>query len=164
MRIAPRLCRHNCGVTSDNSPSNVRDPKILKTTPCKVAGARHGCFESTLTRRANHGHSFIIPQSCKRPPLRQWRTVSVRLRLKNAHPPLKLHRLAAANDRLRVAQPRLPARAREYGHEHRSQPHHASGDRFNRPGQSCRSPADKTSVARLLDRPSRSVARRTAHG
>jgi hypothetical protein len=50
-------------VTLDNSPSNVRDPKILKTTPCKVAGGRHGCFESELTRRANHGHSFIIPQS-----------------------------------------------------------------------------------------------------
>ena len=40
-----------------------RDPKILKTTPCKGAGGRLGCFESELTRRANHGHSFIIPQS-----------------------------------------------------------------------------------------------------
>jgi hypothetical protein len=39
------------------------DPKILKTTPCKVAGGRHGDFESTLTRRANHGHSFIIPKA-----------------------------------------------------------------------------------------------------
>ena len=38
-----------------------RDPKILKTTPCNVAGGRHGCFEGELTRRANHGHSFIIP-------------------------------------------------------------------------------------------------------
>jgi hypothetical protein len=38
-----------------------RDPKILKTTPCKVAGGRHGCFESELTRRANHRHPFIIP-------------------------------------------------------------------------------------------------------
>jgi hypothetical protein len=38
-----------------------RDPKILKTTPCKGAGGRHGCFESELTRRANHRHSFIIP-------------------------------------------------------------------------------------------------------
>ena len=36
-------------------------PKISKTTPCKVTGGRHGCFESELTRRANHGHSFIIP-------------------------------------------------------------------------------------------------------
>ena len=35
--------------------------QISKTTPCKVAGRRHGCFESELTRRANHGHSFIIP-------------------------------------------------------------------------------------------------------
>jgi hypothetical protein len=38
-----------------------RDPKISKTTPSKVAAGRHGCFESELTRRANHGHSFIIP-------------------------------------------------------------------------------------------------------
>jgi hypothetical protein len=36
-------------------------PKISKTTPCKVTGGRHGRFESELTRRANHGHSFIIP-------------------------------------------------------------------------------------------------------
>src|SRR5450631_2810046 len=33
--------------------------KILKTTPCKVAGGRgHGCLY--LTRRANHRHIFIV--------------------------------------------------------------------------------------------------------
>lgn len=37
------------------------DPKILKTTPCKGAGDRRGCFEGELTCRANHRHSFIIP-------------------------------------------------------------------------------------------------------
>jgi hypothetical protein len=37
------------------------DPQISKTTPCKVAAGRHGCFESELTRRANHRHSFNIP-------------------------------------------------------------------------------------------------------
>src|SRR5260370_20512602 len=44
-------------------------PKISKTTPCKVAGSRrHGCaLGKYLTRRANHGHSFIIAQSVKRP-------------------------------------------------------------------------------------------------
>src|SRR6266478_9215102 len=57
-------------VTLENSPSKVRAPKISKTTPCKVAGGRHGCFESKLTRRANQGHLFTIPQSCKRPSLR----------------------------------------------------------------------------------------------
>src|SRR3979409_1217013 len=45
-------------VTLDNAPSKVRAHKISKTTPCKVAGGRHGCFASNLTRRANHGHSL----------------------------------------------------------------------------------------------------------
>ena len=50
-------------VTLEKSPSKVRAPKISKTTPCKVAGGRHGYFESKLTRRANQGHFFTIPQS-----------------------------------------------------------------------------------------------------
>jgi hypothetical protein len=41
----------------------VRAPKMSKTTPCKVAGGRHGCSENKLTRRANHWHFFTIPQS-----------------------------------------------------------------------------------------------------
>jgi hypothetical protein len=57
-------------VTLEKSPSKVRAPKISKTTPRKVAGGRHGCFESKLTRRANQRHFFTIPQSCKRPSLR----------------------------------------------------------------------------------------------
>jgi hypothetical protein len=44
-------------------------PKISKTTPCKVAGSRrHGCaLGKYLTRRANQWHCFIIGQSVKRP-------------------------------------------------------------------------------------------------
>jgi hypothetical protein len=44
-------------------------PKISKTTPCKVAGGRRqGRFGGQyLTRRANQRHSFIIAQSVKRP-------------------------------------------------------------------------------------------------
>src|ERR1700704_43436 len=44
-------------------------PKISKTTPCKVAAnRRHGCaLGKYLTRRANQWHSFIIAQSVKRP-------------------------------------------------------------------------------------------------
>src|SRR5258708_38558680 len=43
-------------------------PKISKTTPCKVAGSRrHGCaLGKYLTRRANQGHYFIIAQTVKR--------------------------------------------------------------------------------------------------
>ncbi len=43
-------------------------PKISKTTPCKVAGGRRqGRFGGQyLTRRANQRHSFIIAQSVKR--------------------------------------------------------------------------------------------------
>ena len=69
-------------VTLDNSPSKVRAPKISKTTPCKVAGGRHGGFESKLTRRANQGHFFTIPQSCKRPSPRNNAARRLRLRLK----------------------------------------------------------------------------------
>jgi len=69
-------------VTLENPPSKVLDPKISKTTPCKVAGGRHGCFESKLTRRANQGHFLIIPQSCKRPSLRNNAARRLRLRLK----------------------------------------------------------------------------------
>ena len=50
-------------VTFGTIPLKVRAPKISKTTPCKVAGGRHGGFESKLTRRANHGHFFTVPQS-----------------------------------------------------------------------------------------------------
>lgn len=97
-------------VTLEKSPSKVRAPKISKTTPRKVAGGRHGCFESKLTRRANQRHFFTIPQSCKRPSLRNNGRVGCDCG-SNPHPPLKLHRLAAANDRLRVAEPRArPAR------------------------------------------------------
>jgi hypothetical protein len=65
--------------------------------------------ESKLTRRANQGHFFTIPQSCKRPSFRNNAACRLRLRLNILTPPLKLHRLAAANGRLRVAGPRLPA-------------------------------------------------------
>jgi hypothetical protein len=60
---------------------------------------------------------------------------------------LKLHRLAAANDRLRVAKPHAcDVRAREYRHEHRSRPHDANGDRRNRPNSPHRSPAAEATV------------------
>jgi hypothetical protein len=66
--------------------------------------------QSNLTRRANQRHSFIIPQSCKRPSPAIAGCFGA-IAAQNPHPQLKLHRLAAANDRLRVTEPRAhPAR------------------------------------------------------
>ena len=90
-------------------------PKISKTTPCKVAGSRrHGCaLGKYLTRRANQRHSFIIAQSVKRPWPRNSAVFSAILG-ENSYPQLKLHWLAAASDHLRVAEPRaLPMRVPE---------------------------------------------------
>ena len=60
-----------CGFKQHISPSRScgSQPKISKTTPCKVAGGRrHGCASRKyLTRRANQRHSFIVAQSVKRP-------------------------------------------------------------------------------------------------
>ena len=83
-------------------------------------------LESKLTRRANQGHSFIIPQSCKRPSPRNSGRVRRDCSRKILTHTLKLHRLAAANDRLRVAEPRacrvrLPEEIPR--HEHCSRPH-----------------------------------------
>ena len=61
-----------CGFEQDsrNRPHRCgSQPKISKTTPCKVAGARRqGRLGQFLTRRANQRHCFIIAQSVKRPP------------------------------------------------------------------------------------------------
>jgi hypothetical protein len=54
-----------------------------------------------LTRRANHRHYSIIAQLCRT----AHGVASARLKAKI--PTLKLHRLAMANDRLRVAEPRV---------------------------------------------------------
>src|SRR5712691_10794338 len=72
--------------------SHGSQPKISKTTPCKVAGSRrHGCaLGKYLTRRANQGHSFTIAQSVKRP----WPSNSALFGAilgENSYPQLKLH-------------------------------------------------------------------------
>jgi hypothetical protein len=86
-------------------------PKISKTTPCKVAGGRRqDALGQYLTPRANQRHSFIIAQSVKRPWARNGAPFGVILG-ENPYPRLKLHWLvklqwlAAASDRLRVAEP-----------------------------------------------------------
>jgi hypothetical protein len=43
----------------------MRAPKISKTTPCKVAAAGMDMLRSKLTRRANQGHGFTIPDAAK---------------------------------------------------------------------------------------------------
>jgi hypothetical protein len=92
-------------LTLEKSLSKVGAAKISKTTPCKVAGSRHGYLESKLTRRANQRHFFTIPQSLKRPSL--CNNAARRLiAAQNLTPPWKLHRLTAADDRLRVAKAR----------------------------------------------------------
>src|SRR5262245_55296337 len=40
-------------VTLENSPPKVRAAKMSETTPCTVAGGRHGCLESDLSRSAS---------------------------------------------------------------------------------------------------------------
>ena len=57
-----------------------------------------------LTRRANQRHCFIIAQSVKRPWPRNGALFSAILG-ENSYSQLKLHWLAAASDRLRVAEP-----------------------------------------------------------
>src|SRR4030088_1819204 len=60
-----------CAASSRISRRHVAgsQPKMSKTTPCKVAGSRrHGCaLGKYLTRRANQRHSFIIAQSVRYP-------------------------------------------------------------------------------------------------
>jgi hypothetical protein len=71
-------------------------------------------FENILTRRANQRHYSIITPFVKRPWPCPTTGASARLQAKNPYPQLKLHRLATANDRLRVAEPRaLPMRVPE---------------------------------------------------
>src|SRR5258705_2127187 len=82
----------------------------------------------------------------------------------NPYPQLTLHGLAAANDRLRVAERALPTRAGKYRHDHRTQPQYGNGDSSSRSNQGCRSPADRAFAARIFHRPSRSGAWRTADG
>jgi hypothetical protein len=74
---------------------------MSKTTPCKVAGGRH-CASSGLTCRANQRHLSTVQKSCLRsvPPSRAHRFAIAF----ETYPHLKLHRLAAANDR-RAAEP-----------------------------------------------------------
>ena len=159
---------HTGGLSSNRDRFSDRRPpppmRIYQNNPMQSSRRPPASAKNNLTRRANQRHSFIIPKSCKRPSPRNSGRVGDDCG-SNPHPQLKLHRIAAASDRLRVAEPRAcRARARESRHEHRSGPRYANGDRRNRPDQSCRSPADKTAVARILHRPSRSGARRTADG
>jgi hypothetical protein len=71
-----------------------------------------------LTRRANQRHSFIIAQSVKRPWARNGAPFGVILG-ENPYPRLKLQWLAAASDRLRVAEPpRFRARTFERSRQH----------------------------------------------
>jgi hypothetical protein len=70
-------------------------------------------YENILTRRANQRHNCIVAQFVKRPWPCPTTGSSARLQAKNPYPQLKLHRLATANDRPRVAEPRASdARAR----------------------------------------------------
>jgi len=65
--------------------------------------------ENILTRRANQWHYCIIAQFAKRPWPCPTTGSSARLQAKNPYPQLKLHRLATAKGRLRVAEPRALA-------------------------------------------------------
>ena len=74
-------------------------PKISKTTPCKVAGCRRqGRLGQHLTRRANQRHSFTIARSIKRP----WpRNSAPRCDFgQNPYPQLKLHWFACSDNAL----------------------------------------------------------------
>src|SRR6266851_9260532 len=62
--------------------------------------------ENILTRRANQRHYSIITQFVKRPWPSPTTGSSARLQAENPYRQLKLRRLAMANDRLRVAEPR----------------------------------------------------------
>src|SRR5882724_34844 len=122
--------------------------------------------ENILTRRANQRHYSIIAQFEKRPWPCPTTGSSARLQAKNPYPQLKLHRLATANDRLLVAEPRALRCAcrRRYRHERSSRPQQGNGTSRDRSNQGCRSPADKALATRFLHRPSRSGAWRTADG
>jgi hypothetical protein len=65
--------------------------------------------ENILTRRANQRHYSIIAQFAKRPWPCPTTGSSARLQAKNPYPQLKLHRLATAKGRLRVAESRALA-------------------------------------------------------
>src|SRR6266478_3935400 len=71
--------------------------------------------ENILTRRANQRHYAIIAQFAKRPWPGPTTGSSARLQAKNPYPQLKLHRLATAKGRLRVAEPRALCDARARG-------------------------------------------------
>src|SRR6266705_3616757 len=71
--------------------------------------------ENILTRRANQRHYSILAQLVKRPWPCPTTGSPARLQAKNPYPQLKLHRLATANDRLRVAEPRALCDARAGG-------------------------------------------------
>jgi hypothetical protein len=128
-------------------------PKISKTTPCKVAGGRwQGRFGvQYLTRRANQRHSFIVAQSVKRPWARDGAPFGVVLG-ENPHPRLKLHLLvklrwlvklqwllklqwsAAARDRPRIAEPprlRRACRWHAAQHSRRQSPSRATHSRLS---------------------------------
>src|SRR5712675_3725992 len=74
---------HQPGLPHSPPRSCGSQPKISKTTPCKVAGGRrHGCaLGKYLTRRANQRHSFIIAQSVKRTPGRAMAATAVNVEL-----------------------------------------------------------------------------------
>src|SRR5712664_1589949 len=79
---------------------------------------------------------------------------------------LKLHWLATAKGspaRCRTARA-SDAYPRRYRREHSCRPQQGNGNSRSRSNQGCRSPAGKTLVTRILHRPSRFGARRTAHG
>ena len=70
LQFGSRCERSVIGIQTLSPPRSCgSQPKISKTTPCKVAASRrHGCaLGKYLTRRANQRHSFIIARSVKRP-------------------------------------------------------------------------------------------------
>src|SRR5436309_12820699 len=69
----------------ENNPMHSREPLAKKGV--KKGGRWHGCLtrKNTLTRRANQGHSLIIPQSCVRPSLRNRGRAPVAIAAQNPH-------------------------------------------------------------------------------
>ena len=124
LRAAGMAPAAKSGTGSINRPgTKVHAPKISKTTPCKVAGGgRHS--RSKLTRRANQRHSFIIPQSCKRPSRPAIAGASVAIAAEKSSPATETAPARRRpNDRLRVTEPRARAERaalRKSRHEHRS--------------------------------------------
>jgi hypothetical protein len=93
----------------EKSPSKVRDSKNIENNPMQSSRRPAERLESKLTRRANQGHFFTIPQSCNaRPSLRNCRRADW-IAAQNPHPTIEIapaHRGERSPARGRTA--RLP--------------------------------------------------------